>query len=150
MGPRPSRPASLTIELDPAVQNRHASCAACPTDLRGRRGIEMEPALKAYTRTSGSTARLAVVVLVLAQLLSVAHFHPLAGRLEYSVSVVAAVDQGLCAACLLHFNSPYAFTAIPPLGMPLWSRRVATLAAQPRLFSAYRSSLFGRAPPASV
>jgi len=110
----------------------------------------MDPALKAYTRTSGSTARFAVVVLILAQLLSVAHFHPLTGQLKYSASAVAAVDEGLCAACLLHFNSPYAFAVIPALGVPLWSRCVAVLAAQPRLFSAYRLSLFGRAPPASV
>ncbi len=110
----------------------------------------MEPELKAYARTGGSTARFAAVVLVLAQLLSAAHFHPLAGQIKYSAGAVAAVDDGLCAACLLHFNSPYAFTVIPTLDTLLWSRRVVACAAQPRLFSAYRSSLFGRAPPASV
>ena len=114
------------------------------------RKIEMSCVLRRYQRARRGAASLAVAVLILAQLLSAAHFHPFAGQHRYSASSVAAVDDGLCAQCLLHFNTPYAFAALPALGAPLWSQPVGVAALQPRLFASYRSSLFGRAPPTSV
>src|SRR5208282_1162044 len=114
------------------------------------REIQMSCVLRRYQRARRGTASLAAVVLILAQLLSAAHFHPFAGQQKYSASSVAAVDDGLCAECLLYFNTPYAFAALPALGAPLWSQPVGVPAVQPRLFAPYRSNLFGRAPPASV
>ena len=110
----------------------------------------MSSVLRRSERARRGIASLAAAVLILAQLLSAAHFHPFAGPRKYSATSVTAVDDGLCAECLLHFNTPYAYTALPTTGAPLWSQPAGVPAVQPRQFASYRSSLFGRAPPASV
>jgi hypothetical protein len=112
--------------------------------------IEMSCVLRKYPRVRRGIVSLAAAVLILAQLLSAAHFHPFAGPHKYSANSIAAIGDGLCAECLLHFNTPYASAALPTAAAPLWSQSVGVAAVQPRLFASYRSSLFSRAPPASV
>ena len=94
-------------------------------------------------------AAFVVVILSLAQTAAAAHFHPLPSAETYAAPGATA-DNGLCALCLVRFHSPLAFLIAPRPAAPFaerWSPRRPTHLA-PRV--AYRSHLFGRAPPASV
>jgi hypothetical protein len=89
------------------------------------------------------------VILLLAQSFGAAHLHPLASQQKYVTSAAVSVD-GLCALCLVRFHSPAAFIAPPHPTAPALSELTALRAASTSPRFAYRSHLFGRAPPASV
>jgi hypothetical protein len=95
-------------------------------------------------------AAFVAVVLLLAQTAGAAHRHPLPSPETYAAPAAVSLDNGLCSLCLVRFHSPLAFVIAPHPAAPLaerWSpRRLARVAPH----FAYRSHLFGRAPPAPV
>jgi len=92
----------------------------------------------------------AAAVLLLAQSLGAAHFHPLPSKQKYSANAAGGADNGLCAVCLVRAHSPTVSTISPFLTAPILFARVAACAARSRLRSAFHSHRFGRAPPASL
>ncbi len=105
---------------------------------------------KARPLSNRSRALFAGAVFLLAQFLSVAHFHPIAGQHNYSASTATSADDDLCPVCLLYFHAPSVSTAAPSLGVTLLWKPLPLTLAPPRLLSSYRSRQFGRAPPTSV
>ena len=87
-------------------------------------------------------------ILLLAQSVGAAHFHPLPSQQKYVANAVVSVD-GLCALCLVRFHSPAAFVVTPHPTAPALTELTA-LRTQYGVAFLYRSHLFGRAPPASV
>ena len=101
-------------------------------------------------RWKRGTAALAAVILLLIQSLGVAHFHPLHFEHKYAADAVASADSGICAVCLFRFHSPTVSAVAPSLKAPAPFAPIEFVAHQSRLCSPYASSLFGRAPPASL
>lgn len=100
-----------------------------------------------YYRSRWSAIAIAALLLI-AQALAAAHVHPLAPARSFETqSHAVAVEDGLCALCLFHFNCPVsagppAFTARPALVEASLSSPVAG-----RRLSSVKSCRFGRAPP---
>jgi len=105
---------------------------------------------KAGPLSTRRRALFAGAVFILAQFLSVAHLHPVAGQHNYSASAATSAEDGLCPVCLLYLHAPSVSSAAPSLGVALLSEPLPLTLAQPRLLSSYRSRLFSRAPPTSV
>jgi hypothetical protein len=95
-------------------------------------------------------AGFAAIVLLLAQTVGIAHFHPLPSRHKYVTNTAVSVDDGLCALCLVRFHSPAALIVAPHPAAPMSAVVTAPFAASMEPRSAYRSHRFGRAPPAPV
>jgi len=89
------------------------------------------------------------VILLFAESLAAAHYHPLPTGPKYSVNAAASVADVLCPICLFHFQSPTVFAATPYLMAPVLFKRIALFAAQSWPLFSYSSYLSGRAPPAS-
>ncbi len=100
-------------------------------------------------RWKRGVAAVAAAILLLAQSLAAAHFHPLPDQQKYSAEAVASVDNGLCAVCLLRIHSPTVAAVTPSVTAPVPFERIDFVATESRLCSSYDSHLFGRAPPAS-
>jgi len=99
-------------------------------------------------RRARSVAIAAAMLLVLAQSLSAAHYHPLPAT---GISATSAVgDGGACSLCLLAFHSPT--VSAPPLTLTIGAdaHGVPPQAAAIELRGGFDSHLFGRAPPAFV
>lgn len=97
--------------------------------------------------------RIALVVaaiLLFAQSLAAAHYHPLPTGPKYSDNGTASVVDILCPICLFHFQSPTVSAATPSLTAPVLFNRTALFAAQSWPLFSYSSYLPGRAPPASL
>jgi hypothetical protein len=97
-------------------------------------------------RIAGITA----AILLLAQTVGIAHFHPLPSRHKYVTNAAVSVDDGLCALCLVRFHSPAALIVAPRPAAPMQAVVTPPFAASMEPRSSYRSHRFGRAPPASV
>jgi len=95
-------------------------------------------------------ASISAAILLLAQTVGIAHFHPLPSQNKYLASAAVSVDDGLCALCLVRFHSPAAFVAAPHPMAPALADLATPCATSAAPRSSYRSHLFGRAPPASV
>jgi hypothetical protein len=98
------------------------------------------------SRIAGITA----AILLLAQTVGVAHYHPLPSQHKYVTNAAVSVDDGLCALCLVRFHSPAALIVVPHPAAPIMVEVTALGAASMEPLSSYRSHRFGRAPPASV
>jgi len=92
----------------------------------------------------------AAAILLLAQSLGAAHFHPLQGQQKYAADTAGSADSGLCAVCLVRVHSPTVSSVVPNLAAPALFRRTVVFAVQSQSHSACDSHLFGRAPPASI
>jgi len=101
------------------------------------------------SRRARKLAAVAAILLLLAQSLSVAHYHPLPIQSKISASL-AAGDDGVCSLCLFHFHSPTVSASSLSLTIPAAMRKVRPLAGAIELRRGFDSHLFGRAPPASV
>jgi hypothetical protein len=101
---------------------------------------------------SGWQRRLALaagVILLLAQSLGVAHYHPAASSLRSSIAAAIAPDS-LCSLCLHHNHAPSVNAAQFPLAAPSDTGSRESNDFCLALISTFDSHLFGRAPPASV
>jgi hypothetical protein len=94
-------------------------------------------------------ALVAGVILLLAQSVGAAHYHPLAFAQHPSIASAAASDS-LCALCLHHQHAPTVSAAQFPLAAPSDTGRADSNVLRFALVSSFDSHLFGRAPPASV
>ncbi len=89
-------------------------------------------------------------ILLVAQCLAAAHYHPRQNGSRYSASVAASFDDGLCALCLLHHYSPTSSAAAHFLIPPTVIDRVDLYAAQSWPLYSFNSYLSGRSPPPSA
>jgi len=101
-------------------------------------------------RWKRSVAAFVAAILLLAQSLGAAHFHPLPTQQKYAADAVVNADDGLCAVCLFRIHSPTVAAVTPSVTAPVLFERIDFVATESRLCSSYDSHLFGRAPPASV
>jgi hypothetical protein len=85
-------------------------------------------------------------ILLLAQCLTVAHYHPRQSTSRYS-STTASLDDALCALCLFHQYSPGVSSAVPSLLSPGRIGPIDLYAAQSWPLYAFNSYLLGRSPP---
>jgi hypothetical protein len=110
--------------------------------------------LAAFNRDNGKwkrgVAAFAAALLLLAQSLGSAHFHPLPSQQNYAASTAGSGDNGLCAVCLVRAHSPTVFFSTPLLTAPVLYADAAEYPAESRIRSAFNSHRFGRAPPASL
>jgi len=110
--------------------------------------------LTAFNRDSGqwkrSVAAFAAAVMLLAQSIGSAHFHPIPAQQKYAASAAASTDNGLCAVCLVRAHSPTVSFSTPLLTAPVLFARAPERPAESRIRSAFDSHRFGRAPPASL
>jgi hypothetical protein len=95
-------------------------------------------------------ARILAAVLLVAQLLAVAHYHTRQSASRYSAPVAISLDDGLCTLCLFHHYSSAASptTALP--FAPAVFERVDLYAAQSWPLYSFNSYLSGRSPPVSA
>jgi hypothetical protein len=101
------------------------------------------------TGINPATARAIAAILLVAQFLAVAHYHPRQSAQCYSASAALSPNDGLCALCLFHHYSPTVSAALFPIP--------PVMIGHPDLFSAqcwplysFNSYLSGRSPPASA
>lgn len=92
-------------------------------------------------------ANVLAAILLVAQCLAVAHFHPRQSTSLYS-SDARNVDSGLCALCLFHQYSPTLSAAAPFPFSPTMIDHIDLYAAQSWPLYAFNSYLSGRSPPA--
>jgi|SRR5579875_451241 len=86
-------------------------------------------------------------LLIAAQALAVSHFHPLVPGYNFQQQTqTAAIGDGLCALCLLHFNCPVGASS-PAIIAPMLLEAAHAAPVASRLLASPRSSRFGRAPP---
>jgi hypothetical protein len=110
----------------------------------------MKPTSTDRRRWMSRIAGITAAILLLAQTVGVAHFHPLPSQHKYVTNAAVSVDDGLCALCLVRFHSPAALIVVPHPAAPIMVEVTALGAASMEPLSSYRSHRFGRAPPASV
>jgi len=89
------------------------------------------------------------VILMLAQSLAAAHYHPF-GIAEHPTIAAASAPDTLCSLCLHQQHAPSVTTARLPLAGPLDVRHRDSNDLCSALESTFDSHLFGRAPPESV
>jgi hypothetical protein len=105
----------------------------------------MEARSKERCPARSGTALLAAILLT-AQCLAVAHYHP-TQSISFRSSATVSVDNGLCSLCLLHQYSP---TLVVVPFFPHSSTVVGHIelyAAQSWPLYAFNSYLSGRSPP---
>jgi hypothetical protein len=95
-------------------------------------------------------AGITAAILLLAQTVGIAHFHPLPSQHKYVTTAAVGMGDGLCALCLVRFHSPAALIFAPHPTAPALVELAALCATRTAPRSSYRSHLFGRAPPALV
>ena len=110
----------------------------------------MQPTSTDRRRWMSRIAGITGAILLLAQTVGIAHFHPVPGRHKYLTNVAVSVDDGLCALCLVRFHSPATLIVAPHPAAPMLVVVTAPFAARMEPRSSYRSHRFGRAPPAPV
>jgi hypothetical protein len=110
----------------------------------------MKPTSADRQRWMSRIAGITAAILLLAQTVGIAHFHPLPSQRQYLNNAAVSVDDGLCALCLVRFHSPAALIVAPYPTAPMLAEFTVPRAASTEPRSSYRSHRFGRAPPASV
>lgn len=98
------------------------------------------------TRQRRLTTALATV-LVIAQSLAVAHFHPKQSNAIHNSTGATLVEDGLCTLCLFHQYSPGASSAAPSLLSSIGLGQLDLYAAQSWPLYTFNSYLPGRSPP---
>jgi hypothetical protein len=101
-------------------------------------------------RSRRAAATMATVLLLAAQLIAAAHFHP--DMLIRSVSDEAHLSSAeiACPVCVFHAHTVTSTIAAFMLIVPFLAQEFVATALRSRLLSTQRLQLFGRAPPASV
>jgi hypothetical protein len=92
-------------------------------------------------------AVLFAVVLLIAQGLSAAHYHPRPGACDYSALAGISSDGGMCALCLFHCYSPPLLTAALFPVPPAIVAHIDLYTAETWPLYSFNSYLPGRAPP---
>ena len=69
-------------------------------------------------------AAFVAAILLLAQSLGAAHFHPLPSQQKYATDAVVNADDGLCAVCLFRIHSPTVAAVTPYLTAPVLLERI--------------------------
>lgn len=88
-------------------------------------------------------------ILMLAQSLGAAHYHPISFVEHPSIAAASAPDS-LCSLCLHHQHAPSVSAAPFPLAAPCDTGHSESNDFCFASVSTFDSHLFGRAPPASV
>jgi hypothetical protein len=91
-------------------------------------------------------ANVLATILLVAQCLAVAHYHPRQSN-SLRCSAAASPSDGLCALCLFHQYSPTLSAAAPFPFSPTVSDDIELYAAQSWPLYAFNSYLPGRSPP---
>ena len=87
-------------------------------------------------------------IMVVAQCLAVAHYHPLQSTSIHSSAAANLDNGGLCALCLFHQYSPGLSSAVPLLSSPATIGAIDLYSAQSWPLYSFNSYLLGRSPPA--
>jgi hypothetical protein len=101
-------------------------------------------------RYTKAVARFAWIVLLAAQSLAVAHYHPVNSFPELASQVQRVADADLCALCNLAMHTPLESGALPFIQHSLIAIVVAPAASPVSRLSSVQASLFSRAPPAAA
>jgi hypothetical protein len=108
----------------------------------------MEARFKKRRPAQPGTALL-VAILLIAQCVAVAHYHP-RQSLSFCSSAVVGLDNGLCSLCLFHqYSPPLAIAPFFPCS-PTVIGQIELYAAQSWPLYAFSSYLSGRSPPAQA
>jgi hypothetical protein len=108
----------------------------------------MEARFKKRCPARAGTALLAAILLI-AQCVAVAHYHP-RQNLSFCSSGAVSLDNGLCSLCLMHqYSPPLAAAPFFPCS-PTIIGHIELYAAQSWPLYAFSSYLSGRSPPAQA
>jgi hypothetical protein len=94
-------------------------------------------------------ALFAAVLIFIAQLLALGHFHQRNSIRQFNAQSQIATDDGLCALCILAFHAPVNPAATPAIAHPHAEVRLVEIAVARLHVSASYSSCQTRAPPAA-
>ncbi len=95
-------------------------------------------------------ALVAAALLLFAQTVAAAHYHPQIASRHASLASVVSADAGLCALCLLAFHFPVNPAATPALTRPQAALNTPVAPAPERAVVPDRTSAPTRAPPPSA
>ena len=90
------------------------------------------------------------VIMLVAQCLAVAHYHPLQTSSIHPAAPASLDNSGLCALCLFHQYSPGLSPAVTLLLSPTKLGAIDLYSAQSWPLYSFNSYLSGRSPPASA
>ena len=100
-------------------------------------------------RWKRGVAALLAAILLLAQSLGAAHFHPLPAAQQHFANAVVSADEGVCAVCLFRVHSPTVTAVTPSATAPVMLAQISFVSTKSLLRASHDSHWFGRAPPAS-
>jgi hypothetical protein len=98
-------------------------------------------------RGAGRFALIAAVLLLFAQSVAVAHYHPRLNGEHPSLTTVVSAETGPCALCLFACHFPVSASAAPAMMQPQAADRVALAPSLGRAHTSGRSPAQTRAPP---
>jgi hypothetical protein len=108
------------------------------------------PAEKAHSTWEHRCITALAIVLVVAQCLAVAHYHPKQTTSIHSSTGANLDDGGFCALCLFHQHSPGASSATPFLLSSVSVGQIDLYAAESWPLYTFNSYLAGRSPPVTA
>lgn len=98
-------------------------------------------------RGAGRLALIAAVLLLFAQTVAVAHYHPRLNGGHPSLATVLSAETGPCALCLFACHFPVSACAAPAMMQPRAADHVALAPSPGRAYATVRSPAQTRAPP---
>jgi len=101
-------------------------------------------------RGAGRLALLAAALVLFAQSVAVAHYHPRPNDGRASLSTVASAETGQCVLCLFACHFPVSASAAPAMMQPQAADQVALAPSPYRAHATDRSPAQTRAPPSVV
>jgi hypothetical protein len=101
-------------------------------------------------RGAGRLAPIAAALLLFAQTVAVAHYHPRFDSEHPSLATVVNAETGQCALCLFACHFPVSASAAPAMMQPQPAYNVALAPSPGRAHATGRSPAQTRAPPLVV
>jgi hypothetical protein len=97
-----------------------------------------------------SFARVSALLILVAQLFAVAHFHQRNITRQFNAPTQVVADDGLCALCLLAFHTPLNPAVTPAIARPRAEIRLVDASVTSLYVSIPFSSCRTRAPPGVI